>query len=236
MSEPHPPFPYPHPSVVGSFGDYPSLLNTSPEVLAAQCDIAEIRLDLFHREFSEKGPEIWQHLAAFPLLFTARCHAEGSPFDLGSEFRQQMLAASLPHATLIDIEVASIPAMPQLIEAMNDQQIPWIASFHNFERLPTLQELVPRAALAKQAGASAFKFAARLACNEELAALANLQTHDFELPTASMGMGKLAPVSRLLCAQSGSVLNYGFIGENETAPGQWPAKLLRDGIRACSAL
>jgi 3-dehydroquinate dehydratase-1 len=45
-----------------------------------------------------------------------------------------------------------------------------------------------------------------------------------------MGMGVLAPVSRLLCAQCGSVLNYGFLGETPTAPGQWDSALLKQAI------
>jgi 3-dehydroquinate dehydratase I len=229
-------FPNSNPSVVGSFGDYESLRNATPESLALECDIAEIRLDLFHQEFAEQGPELWAHIQGFPLLFTARCHSEGSPFQLSIETRESLLLSALPSAALIDIEAASITEMAELIAKINAKGIPWIASFHNFERLPTLDELITRSTLAQQAGASVFKFAARLHHVDELAILAELQTHDFGLPTASMGMGSLAPDSRLLCAKNGSVLNYGFIGKAETAPGQWPAKRLRDGIRASFSL
>ena len=45
-----------------------------------------------------------------------------------------------------------------------------------------------------------------------------------------MGMGVLAPVSRLLCAQSGSLLNYGYIGQTLTAPGQWDSLRLKQAI------
>ena len=236
MSEPLLSFPSSNPSVVGSFGDLDSLRSATPVSLALECDIAEIRLDLFHQEILQQGPALWAHLEGFPLLFTARCHAEGSPFELSKETRQALMKSAFPAAALIDIEVASIAEMADLIDEINARRIPWIASFHNFERLPALDELTPRAALAKDAGAAGFKFAARLHGVEELAILAGLQCHDFGLPTASMGMGGLAPVSRILCAQHGSVLNYGFIGKTETAPGQWPAKLLRDGIRASSLL
>jgi 3-dehydroquinate dehydratase type I len=236
MSQPQFRFPNPVPLVVGSFGDLDALAAASPESLALECDIAEIRLDLFHQKFSEIGPKLWNHLIGFPLLFTARCHSEGSPFHLITEIRQEMLEASLPDAALIDIEVANIPAMQELIQLLKSKQIPWIASYHNFEHLPTQKELTPRALLAEQAGAACFKFAAHLNNVDELPALTSLQTHDFGIPTASMGMGSLAPVSRLLCAQHGSMLNYGFIGKNQTAPGQWPAKLLRDSIHASSSL
>jgi 3-dehydroquinate dehydratase-1 len=236
MSAPHFSFPNSQPLVVGSFGDPDSLSAATPASLALECDLAEIRLDLFSCEFSLQGPDLWSHLRGFPLLFTARCHAEGSPSDLSPELRKTLLKSALKDAALIDIEAAGIVEMAQLIDEMNALRIPWIASFHNFERLPTPEELMSRAKLTKEAGASAFKFAARIHRIDELPILANLQVHDFGLPVASMGMGVLAPVSRLLCAQSGSVLNYGYIGKTETAPGQWPAKLLRDGIRASCSL
>jgi 3-dehydroquinate dehydratase I len=232
MSEPLYSFPNSNPSVVGSFGDILALRSASPASLALECDIAEIRLDLFHQEFSQQGPALWGHLIGFPLLFTARCQAEGSPFDLSTETRKSLLKSALPAAALIDIEVSSIAEMTDLIAELNAKSFPWIGSFHNFERLPTLDELSPRVAQAKQAGAAAFKFAARLHQAEELSTLAKLQTHDFGLPVASMGMGSLGPDSRVLCAQNGSALNYGFVGETETAPGQWPAKLLRARIHA----
>ena len=57
----------------------------------------------------------------------------------------------------------------------------------------------------------------------DLARLADFQLADHGIPVATMGMGPLAPVSRLLCAQCGSVLNYGYLGKTPTAPGQWDA-------------
>jgi 3-dehydroquinate dehydratase len=47
-----------------------------------------------------------------------------------------------------------------------------------------------------------------------------------------MGMGRYAQVSRLLAAQHGSLLNYGYLGNEPTAPGQWPARLLKQAIAA----
>ncbi|MNL80502.1 3-dehydroquinate dehydratase [compost metagenome] len=76
-----------------------------------------------------------------------------------------------------------------------------------------------------------FKAAARLATPSDIARLADFQLADHGLHIATMGMGPLAPVSRLLCAQSGSVLNYGFIGETPTAPGQWSADFLGGAVR-----
>ena len=133
---------------------------------------------------------------------------------------------------MVDIEVASIPEMTELIKILKIRGIPWVASFHNFKNLPTPAALIAAARTAKAAGAGAFKAAARLHSPADLAGLADFQLADHGLPVATMGMGPLAPVSRLLCAQCGSILNYGFLGSTPTAPGQWNAAMLRETIAA----
>ena len=229
-------FPNPTSVVVGSFGDSGSLAAASAESLGGQCDIAEIRLDLLHREFADRGTALWQHLLPFPILFTARCHPEGSPFDLDGEARTELIRAALPDASLIDIEARNVASMAGLVSEISSQGVPWIASFHDFEKLPVREVLEAHARIAKEAGASAFKAAARLHTVDDLAALARFQTSEQGIRLSTMGMGILAPVSRLLCAQAGSVLNYGFIGETPTAPGQWSARRLRDCIRTLNPL
>ncbi len=222
--------------VVGSFGDADSLAAATPESLAAQCDLAEIRLDLFHAEFSAQGSALWRHLLPFPLLFTARCHSEGSPFDLDQDVREKLLREALSDASLIDIEVSNVTSMGSLVSEISSRGVPWIASYHDFQTLPLREELEAQARKAKEAGASAFKVAAQLLTMDDLTALAHFQISEQGLPLSTMGMGLLAPVSRLLCAQAGSVLNYGFIGDKTTAPGQWSARQLRDCIRSLSLL
>jgi len=236
MPRPHFTFPESFPLVVGSFGDAAALAVATPESLAGECDLAEVRLDLFHSEFREKGNILWRHLLPFPLLFTARCHAEGSPFDLDPSIRTLMLLAALPDACLIDIEAISISPMAAVISEIAAQGIPWIASYHDFKKLPSEHELATRAEIAKKAGAALYKVAAYLRTPDEVAALARFQMSDQGMPLSTMGMGELAPVSGLLCAQAGSVLNYGFVGENATAPGQWSAKRLRECIQSLNPL
>ena len=236
MTRPAPTFPFATPVVVGSFGDAASLAEASPATLSGQCDIAEVRLDLLHAEARDDGSSLWRHLLPFQLLFTARCHAEGSPFDLDAETRIGLLRAAAADACLIDIEAASVTEMSPLIGELREAGIPWIASFHDFGKLPSRQTMLGRAAIAKGAGASGFKVAARLHAIDDLAALVRFQKEGCGLPLSTMGMGALAPVSRLACAQAGSLLNYGFIGGTATAPGQWSAARLREGIRSLEPL
>lgn len=236
MPRPQFDFPVPTPLVVGSIGDGAALSAATPGSLALQCDIAELRLDLLHPQFIAEGSSLWQHLLPFPLLFTARCHAEGSPFDLDGATRMAMLRAALPDACMIDIETVSVSEMSGLISEFSAEGIPWIASCHDFDGMPSRQNLANRAEIAREAGASAFKVAAHLQTTGDLIELAAFQLSDPGIPLSTMGMGSLAPVSRLLCAQAGSVLNYGYVGDHATAPGQWSAQRLRDAIRSLEPL
>ncbi|RYD25809.1 MAG: type I 3-dehydroquinate dehydratase [Verrucomicrobiaceae bacterium] len=217
------------PNVVGSFGSLSDLLNVDPTSLAGACDIAEIRLDLL-ADSEAGGPAPWTRLGRFPLLFTARRKDEGGALDLDAAARAGMLDPILDQAACIDIEVASIDLMGDILREITARKIPWVASWHDFKKLPPTAVLEEAAARAREAGATVFKSAARLDSPADLARLADFQLMDHGILVSTMGMGPLAPVSRLLCAQSGSVLNYGYLGETATAPGQWDSTLLKTAI------
>lgn len=217
------------PRVVGSFGDPQSLRLSQAETLPSECDIVELRLDMLCAA-GERSAARWQHLREMPLLFTARRQEEGGALALDAAARAALMLPVLDEASLIDLEVASIDAMGALIEQTAARNLPWIASFHDFERLPDTAVLERAAGKAREAGAAAFKLAARLDGPAALARLAEFQLQNHGLPVATMGMGPLAAVSRLLCAQCGSVLNYGYLGATPTAPGQWDARSLKEAI------
>jgi 3-dehydroquinate dehydratase-1 len=218
------------PQVVGSFGSTSDLRNSASSIVQNACDIAEIRLDLLDPEGLKTTSPPWSHLSEIPLLFTARRIEEGGARALDPAARILLLKNTLTQAAYIDIEVASIDEMRGFLEEIADLDIPWIASYHDFNQLPTTATLEQAAAKAKSAGATVFKAAARLSSTSDLARLADFQLADHGIPVATMGMGPLAPVSRLLCAQCGSLLNYGYLGNTATAPGQWDSALLKQAI------
>jgi 3-dehydroquinate dehydratase-1 len=218
------------PMVVGSFGDAATLRVASAEGTFGRCDLAEIRLDLLVAAGASAEADAWQHLRGHPLLFTARRADEGGAGMLDAAHRADLLRGALDDASLIDVEVASLTEMRELLDEADGRGIPWIASFHDFTELPSddlLREAVRRA---KDAGAAAFKVAAMLRDTAELSRLVAFQLADHGMAVATMGMGALAPASRILCAQAGSVLNYGYLGTTPTAPGQWECGLLKSII------
>jgi 3-dehydroquinate dehydratase-1 len=224
------------PLTVGSFGDAATLRTALPGPLRGACDLVEIRLDLLVAEGFEPNRRLWSHLEDIPLLFTARRREEGGALASTAAERCAWLEACLDDAAAVDLEVASLAEMAGTVQALAARNIPLVASFHNFNELPAGHELAGHLETARAAGASVFKAAAKLHSPADLAALAAFQQADHGLPKALMGMGPLAPVSRLLCAQYGSVLNYGYLGQTPTAPGQWSAARLKDAIAALAKL
>lgn len=218
------------PKVVGSFGNSADLGNACFTTVRDACDVVEIRLDLLAAEDAQITSALWLQLREMPLLFTARRIEEGGALPLPAAARIALIQSVLGDAAWIDIEVASIGEMGGLLPELAEQKIPWIASFHDFKKLPTDAALREAAGLAKAAGAAMFKLAAQLASPADVARLAEFQLADHGLPVSTMGMGPLAPVSRLLCAQCGSQFNYGYLGNTATAPGQWDGFLLKTAI------
>ncbi|MEO7101517.1 MAG: type I 3-dehydroquinate dehydratase [Luteolibacter sp.] len=225
-----------HPKVVGSFGSSADLRESSALTTWECCDIAEIRLDILMSENAEIDATRWQHLSVIPLLFTARRIEEGGACPLDAGQRMDLLRLALDQAALVDIEVASIGEMGDLLNELAAREIPWIGSFHDFDQLPDTSMLDKAAQRAKEAGAAMFKTAAMLSQPADLARLAEFQLADHGIPVSTMGMGPLAAVSRLLCAQCGSLLNYGYIGNSPTAPGQWDSRLLKQGISRLASI
>lgn len=221
------------PRVVGSFGNARSLAEACLQATAKACDIVEIRLDLLAVEGVLTASRPWSHLTGIPLLFTARCGNEGGAGDLTAKQRIALLDPVLEEASLIDVELMSAREMSGLLDRARSKNIPWIASWHDFEGRRDSFDLIPQ--MAKQAansGAACFKAAVRLHQLDDVARLGELLAEVELVPLSLMGMGPLAPVSRLLCAQFGSVLNYGYLGDAPTAPGQWTAELLKSALQA----
>lgn len=220
------------PLVVGSFSDVTALRGAGPAPLLDACDLAEIRLDLLAAGGDEPDPRLWAHLKGVPLLFTARRQEEGGAMASTLPQRIAWLESTLADAAVVDLEVAILTDTAEFRAKLKERGIPLVASFHDFEGMPTSALLEQKVNDAKAAGADVFKVAARIQQVGDLATLVNFLKADHGIPKSAMGMGPLGPVSRLLCAQYGSVLNYGYLGKTPTAPGQWDAARLKDAVES----
>ena len=219
------------PWVVGSFGRLQDLRECTEAHAIAACDMLEIRLDVLARDGWEPTQTPWSHLKNLPLLFTARIQSEGGVLPLNSADREEMIRAVIDDAAAVDLEIASAEEMRGTLALLREKNIPWVASSHNFEKLPDLECWREWRNFAHAHGATVAKFAAMLNDASELDLLENFQREPAAGAVATMGMGSLAPLSRVRCALAGSRLNYGYIGQAPTAPGQWLAEELRAAIQ-----
>lgn len=220
------------PLTVGSIGGSADLHDLDPNYVASACDLIEIRLDLLDEASIQSAA--WKKFSSMPILFTARRASEGGEGDHDATARSTMLQQALPDASLIDLELASRHDMSGLLEHVTAAHIPWVASVHDFSGVPSRAQLEAARDEARAAGAAAFKAAVTLTwATDPIPDLAGFLQAADGYPTALMGMGPLGPSSRILFAQLGSVLNYGYLGQTPTAPGQWSAAQLHQAIQSC---
>lgn len=209
-----------NPLIVGAIASRDFLKNSSAEYESC-CDVVELRLD-------EIGfDEIVQAFAAncpLPLLITARGAAEGGANAMSVATRAEAYRALMPYASLIDVELSSFSELAEVLKEAQAKKVTIIGSFHDFEETPSLIELESK----NSDEADIFKVATLTRTRTELDILADLLETNAPKPTSVMGMGTLGSAARPLLARLGSVLNYGYLGSHTTAPGQWPARLLKE--------
>lgn len=211
------------PQVVGAVHS-PGALRRALRIRPGEVDFLEIRADAFA---SDPGP-LLRALPRLrvPLIITVRHPAEGGLHRLGLARRRALFAQFLPFATLIDIELRSCAQLAATIAEARARGVRVILSEHHFKATPSTARLRQTIRRAHAAGADICKLAALAETPAALARLLALFARKPPLPLSVMGMGRFGKVSRLLLAQAGSVLNYGYL-DQPNASGQWEAVLLQ---------
>ncbi len=218
------------PLVVGSVADAATLRSLLQVGQKPDSDMLELRADGLLRDMNpeEIAAVSWE----MPMLLTVRTQEEGGlyPFtDIQS--RAEMALRLLPQAAALDWEIAHLAAVPHLVEAAKKAGVTIIASAHDFEKTPSEETLRALEIRARELGSDVVKFAFALNRAEDMQVGVNLLRRASG-PMAVMGMGALGPVSRLLYAQHGSCLVYGYFGNAPTAPGQWSTAQFRAALSA----
>lgn len=214
------------PLVVGSVSDL-AAWNDACAAAELPCDVVELRADGLPADTD------WAALAQMrccrPVLVTVRHESEGGLRPMDTAERLSIARALLPLASALDWEIAQLAEVPELVDEARAAGVPIIASAHDFEMTPALESLLEKEQLARTLGATVAKFAFRLHSAEDMMTGVQLLRRSTGITTA-MGMGPLGAVSRLLYAQHGACLVYGYLGTTPTAPGQWSAALCRQAL------
>lgn len=179
----------------------------------------ELRLDALTKDLAAVDRAI-PGIAA-PILITTRHGAEGGVGHLGAVRRRDLLGQFLLRADALDVEFRSAVSMAGLLHEARCRGITRVISFHDFRRTPDLARLGAIVGRAARAGADIVKIATHLRGAKDLSVLLLLQSAA-KVPLATMGMGPLGKVSRLVLAAAGSRLNYGYLDKPQVE-GQWPA-------------
>ncbi len=207
--------------VVGSVSDWETWCRVA-DAETLPCDWVELRVDALSPLHT--AVEIMAHVPRVPLLLTLRHKSEGGMRDWGEAERLRMAMELLPTACALDWEAAYLPQAQELVQAAKAAGVQVIASNHDFEKTPPLDVLREREIAARAAGADMVKFAFRVQSMADVDVGVELLQRAGG-PLAVMGMGtQYGPMSRLLYAEHGSCLIYGYLGDMPTAPGQWSAE------------
>ncbi len=217
------------PKTIGSVAHPKTLEHTfSP----SESDIVELRLDsLLNHLPAVKKLLIKLKDSQIQTLITARCTSEGGQSQLNITQRSQLLMGLSPLANFVDIEIANLHQMKEAATHVQNMGCLLIASHHDFKQTPPAQELKDIISKAVDSGAEIAKLALYHNSTSDMFRCAEIIQENSSIAISIMGMGPLAPSSRLLYAQLGSILNYGYIGNKPTAPGQWKAELLNQAIQ-----
>jgi len=217
-----------YPAVVGTVHSAASLA-AALKLKKGECDWLELRVDHFHPSVGELrriAPKL-----ACPRIVTVRHASEGGlAKGMTPRERRALYLDFLEPAALVDLELRHAAGMKEVIRQARDAGAGLILSHHDFQRTPPPGRLRELARRARDAGADIFKVAAMTQGAGDLARLMEFLADEKErLPLAVMGMGSWGKISRLVLAQAGSCLNYGYLG-TPNASGQWPAALLKARI------
>lgn len=215
------------PYVIGSVTEWDAWLALKDPIALPPCHGVELRVDALPP--SVGCDEILANRIWKPVLVTIRRAEEGGYRPIGEEQRRLIAHRLLSIASGIDWEIEVMPEAAELLRSAKNAGVTIVASAHDFQGTPPLEELLEKERTARLMGADVVKFAFRLNAVEDILTGVELLRRKTG-PLAVMGMGPLGPASRLLYAQMGSALVYGYLGERESAPGQWPAKLFQEAL------
>lgn len=206
------------PVTTATMAEAVQLLNAAP---ATGADLVEIRLDFFTEPFDLKA---LRNASPLPVLFTYRAVREGGRCGIEEGKRLAVLQQAIDIGTpFVDVEADAI----HKIRKHGPTRI--IASFHNFTETPA--DLKQRVLDAQNSNGDIVKFATMAnRLTDNLAVFDAIRS--CTKPVIGMAMGELGEPSRILSLAYGSILTFGSLETGrESAPGQIPARLLKDLYR-----
>ena len=221
--------------------DRAAVLDSLTSALAVQPDILEWRIDYLTDCTPQAVTALLKDVRAgagdTPVLVTFRTEYEGGQQSISGLAYAKLLAEVIRSglADLLDMEWAMFARAPQVGEVRQlaqENRVPVIYSYHNFQETPSREELVKKMQEMVQGGADIVKVAVMPRAPEDVLALLGA-TAEMKRSTAkpliSMSMGQMGVISRLCGESFGSSVTFGA-AQTASAPGQIPARQLRQTL------
>ena len=180
---------------------------------ASEADMMEVRLDLVEGDPLKVMRSI-RSATSLPLIATNRWSAEGGNFRGSERERIDLLVQASKYADFVDIELRA-ELRDELLRGIDK---PAIVSYHDFRRMPGIEELRSILREILKTGASIAKIAVTPGRLRDNLMLLELLLNANE-PLCVIAMGELGRHMRVIAPIYGSVLTYGYVSE-ATAPGQ----------------
>jgi 3-dehydroquinate dehydratase-1 len=187
------------------------------------CDFVELRVDGFpdYPDWLEAGKKI-EH-SGTPVFATVRLAKEGGLWKKKDSDRWPLLRGAIENLSGVDVELDS-ELFERVCGADREQGKFVVASSHNFESTPSLEQMRAIVQKAHSQGAIA-KIAAKVNSQEDLANLREILCMSRSGPVCIIGMGALGRETRVTFPREGSCFTYGYL-DTPGAPGQYSAQEL----------
>ncbi len=182
-------------------------------------DLLEIRIDAIKNPTPQMALNLIKEID-FPIIATNRISTEGGFFSGSEQERTEILMASAKEAKYVDIELNCREDLrSQVIESAHCS----IISFHDFEKTPSLQELLQVVEKEREIGDIA-KFAVTPQNISDTITVINVLS---EYPdTVAISMGEMGKYTRVVGPLLGAPFTFAS-AETNTAPGQLDLKSTR---------
>lgn len=208
-------------------------------------DIVELRIDHFDavddldevQRAIETVREELQH--GVPILFTFRSKPEGGQRDIDAASYEALLSLASGLVEAIDVEMfTELGTLERIVNGAHSSGAAVVMSSHEFERTPTIEQILARLSLQQDLGADVVKIAVMPHSPSDVLTLMRATTEFATTkavrPAITMAMGPLGVVSRLAGEVFGSSATFASVGA-ASAPGQLSARDVRRALVAVHA-
>lgn len=212
------------------------ILSEALQIANSKADFVEWRVDWFEGassiEMVQKLLNQLVDLLPIPLLFTLRTVQEGGKADCSAETYLKINQAAIDtgRIDLLDVEMLQNKEIAkQLLQSAHTAGVKVIGSSHDFNKTPSLEEMLHALRSIQDFGADILKIAVMPQNKGDVLRLLEATTIMREQyahkPVAAISMGSLGVVSRITGGVFGSAITFGTL-QKESAPGQLPVDTL----------